>query len=106
MASGGGGLLTISIGMMVSPEPGAVELLRRYNIALNYAINKILSLDLRSIGRIHNALYRKLREWFGLLSRVAVDCYRDALANANAWRNNPKKGRRPRSERCLWRRKT
>jgi len=24
------------------------------------------------------------------------DCYRDAPTNANAWRNNPKKGRKPR----------
>ncbi len=96
MASGGEGLLTISIGMRVSPEPGAVELLRRYNVALNYAINKILRLNLEKIGEIHNALYRELREWFGLPSRLAIDCYRDALANANAWRNNPKKGRKPR----------
>jgi hypothetical protein len=84
-------LLTISIGVVVSPEPGAIELLRRYNVALNHAINKILSLGLRSFGRVHNALYRELREWFGLPSRVAVDCYRDALANANAWRNNPRR---------------
>jgi putative transposase len=96
IASGGERLLTISIGMRVSPEPGAIELLRRYNLALNYAINKILSLGLRSIGRVHNALYRELREWFGLPSRVAIDCYRDALASANAWRNNPRRGRRPR----------
>ena len=94
MASGDEGLLTLSTGMRVSPEPGAVELLKRYNVALNYAINRILSLDLldlRSIGRVHNALYRELRR-FGLPSRVAIDCYRDALANANAWRNNPRKG--------------
>jgi putative transposase len=65
-------------------------------VALNYAINRILSLNLRSIERVHNALYRELREWFGLPSRVAVDCYRDALANAKAWRNNPRRGRRPR----------
>jgi hypothetical protein len=92
MASGGEGVLTLSTGMMVSPEPGAIELLMRYNLALNYAINKILRLNLRSIGSVHSALYRELKEWFGLPSRVAVDCYRDALANANAWRNNPKKG--------------
>ena len=94
MASGDEGLLTFSISVRVSPEPGAVELLRRYDVALNYAINKILSLDLldlRSIRRVHNALYRELREWFGLPSRIAVDCYRDALANANAWRNNPRR---------------
>ena len=77
-------MLTISIGMVVSPEPEAVELFRRYNTALNYAINKILRLDLRSIGSVHNALYRELREWFGLPSRIAVDRYRDVLANANA----------------------
>jgi hypothetical protein len=62
MASGGEDLLTLSIGMRVSPKPGAIELLRRYNVALNYAINKILSLVLRSIGRVHNALYRELME--------------------------------------------
>ncbi len=79
MASGDEGLLTLSIGMRVSPEPGAIELLRRYNTALNYAINRILRLNLRSVGRVHNALYRELREWFDLPSRTAVDCYRDAL---------------------------
>jgi transposase len=96
MASGGEGVLTISIGMMVSPEPGAIELLKRYNIALNCAINKILRLNLKKIGEVHNALYRELRELFDLPSRVAVDCYRDALANAKSWRNNPRRGRRPR----------
>jgi len=97
MASGSEGALTISIGMKVSPEPEAIELLRRYNVALNYAINRILSLDLRSIGRVHNALYIELREWLGLPSRIAIDCYRDALANAKSWGNNPRKGRRPRA---------
>jgi len=96
MASGDEGLLTLSIGMRVSPEPGAMELLRRYNTALNYAINKILRLNLKKIGEVHNALYRELREWFNLPPRTAIDCYRDALANANAWRNNPRRGRRPR----------
>jgi hypothetical protein len=62
MPAGGEGLLTLSIAMRVSPELGAIELLRRYNVTLNHAINKILSLGLRSIGRVHNALYRELRE--------------------------------------------
>ncbi|MDT7895078.1 MAG: zinc ribbon domain-containing protein [Desulfurococcales archaeon] len=94
MASGDEGVLTISIGMRVSPEPEAIELLRRYNVALNYAMNKILRLNLKKVGEVHNALYREFKEWFGLPSRIAVDCYRDALANANAWRNNPRRGRR------------
>ena len=65
-------------------------------MALNYAINKILSLNLKTIKEVHKELYRELREWFGYPSRVAIDCYRDALANAKAWRNNPKKGKCPR----------
>jgi predicted transposase len=84
MPAGDEGLLILSIGVRVSPEPGAIELLRRYNTALNYAINKILRLDLKKIGEIHNALYRELKEWFDLPPRTAIDCYRDALANANA----------------------
>jgi putative transposase len=45
---------------------------------------------------VHRELYRELREWFGLSSRIALDCYRDALANARAWRRNPYRGKRPR----------
>jgi len=96
MASGVEGVLTISIGMGVSPEPGAIELLRRYSTALNHAISKILRLDLRSIGEVHNTLYREPKQWFGLPPRLAIDCYKGAFTNANAWKNNPKKGMRPR----------
>jgi putative transposase len=96
MASSYEGALTLSIALRVSPEPGAVELLKRYRLALNYAINRILSLNLKTIKDVHRELYRELREWFGLPSRIAIDCYRDAIANAKAWRNNHKKGKRPR----------
>ncbi|MDT7888896.1 MAG: hypothetical protein RQ885_07970 [Desulfurococcales archaeon] len=58
MASGDEGLLTLLIGVVVSPEPEAIDLLKRYNVALNYAINKILRLNLKKIGEVHNALYR------------------------------------------------
>jgi len=93
------GVLTLSIGTWVSPEPAGIELLRRYRLALNYAINKILSLNLKTIRDVHRELYRELREWLGLPSRTAVDCYRDALANAKAWRSNPHRGKRPRVKR-------
>ena len=96
MAFGDEGELTLSIAVRFSPEPGAVELLKRYRLALNYAINRILSLNLKTLKEVHRELYRELREWFGFPSRIALDCYRDAIANAKAWRNNPKKGKRPR----------
>jgi IS605 OrfB family transposase len=95
MTTGDEGVLTLSIGVRVSPEPVVIELLHRYKDALNYAINKILDNDLRTLKQTHKILYRDLVEIFNLPSRIAVDCYRDALANANAWRNNPKRGKRP-----------
>ena len=89
------GFLTLSISVRVSPDPVVIELLHRYRDALNYAINKIIDNNLRTLKQIHKILYRDLVERFNLPSRIALDCYRDALANANAWRNNPKKGKRP-----------
>jgi len=53
MASGDEGVLTLSIALRVSPEPAGIEILRRYNVALNYAINKILSLNLKTIEDAH-----------------------------------------------------
>jgi hypothetical protein len=43
---------------------------------LNYAKNKIFSLNLKTIKDAHRKLYRELKEWFGLPSRIAIDCYR------------------------------
>jgi len=95
MTTGDEGFLTLSIGMRVSPEPVVIKLLHRYRDALNYAINKILDNNLRTLKQIHDFLYKDLVERFNLPSRIAIDCYRDALANVKAWRNNPKRGKRP-----------
>ncbi|MEM3344469.1 RNA-guided endonuclease TnpB family protein [Saccharolobus sp.] len=48
------------------------------------------------LGRVHEELYDKLRGEYNLPSKVAEDCYRDALSVYKAWYNNPKKGRFPR----------
>jgi hypothetical protein len=60
MASGDEGVLTLSVGMRVSPELEAIGLLVRYNVALNYAIDKILDLNLKTIKEVHRELYREL----------------------------------------------
>jgi len=95
MATGDEEVLTLSIGVRVSPEPVAIELLHRYRDALNYAINRIIDNNLRTLKQTHKMLYRDLIEIFNLPSRIAIDCYRDALSNVKSWRNNPKKGKRP-----------
>ena len=48
------GVLTLSVAVRVSPEPAGIELIRRYRTVLNYALNKILSLNLRSIKDVHS----------------------------------------------------
>jgi len=53
-------------------------------LTFNYTVNKILSLNIKTIKEVHRELYRELRECFGFPPRIAVDCYRDALANAKA----------------------
>lgn len=100
---GNEGALTATIKMRVSPDPGALDLLRRYRDAVNYAVGVILAKDLKTVGEAHRELYEVLKTTFGLPSRIALDCYRDALALAKAWRRNPKRGRRPiRRKLAMW----
>jgi len=95
MTTGDERFLTLSIGMRVSPEPVVIELLHRYRDALNYAIKKTIDNNLKTLKQAHKMLYKDLVEIFNLPSRIALDCYRDALMNVKSWRNNPKKGKRP-----------
>jgi len=48
------------------------------------------------LGKVHEELYEKLREEYNLPSKVAEDCYRDALSMYKGWYNNPRRGRFPR----------
>jgi IS605 OrfB family transposase len=44
---------------------------------------------------VHKELYEELKEEFNLPSKVAQNCYRNALSIYKGWYNNPKKGRFP-----------
>jgi len=93
------GFLTLTVRMKVSPEPEVVELLKRYIDALNYAIKWIIENSKRDnkkykippISEIHRTLYEKLKS-FGLPSRIAMDCWREALAIAKSYINNSTNG--------------
>jgi len=100
---GGEGFLTLTVSVRVSPEPQVVELLKRYRGALNYAIRWIVENSVKtgkgyrvpSLSKIHRALYEKLKS-YGLPSRIALDCYREALAIAKSYLGNGANGRIPR----------
>ena len=89
-------MLTVTIGMMVSPEPTVLDFLKRYRNALNYSIEKIIKSNATSISKAHKLLYNELKKLFNLPSRVAIDCYREALAIAKSWLRNSRRGRVPR----------
>jgi IS605 OrfB family transposase len=101
MSSGDEGFLTLTIKMRVSPEPSSSQallgLMRRYREALNYAVKALIENKALSLGKAHRLLYDTLKERYGLPSKVAVDCYREAIAIAKPWLNNPSRGSMPRA---------
>jgi len=99
MPAGGEGALTVTVRMRVSPEPenqqAVLDLMRRYRDALNYSIRAVIASKALSLTKAHKLLYNDLRERYGLPSRAAQDCYREAIAIAKSWLKNPRKGNKP-----------
>jgi len=99
MPAGGEGELTVTVRMKVSPEPeqqqAVLDLLKRYRDALNYSVRAVIANRALSLNRAHRLLYNDLRERYGLPSRIAQDCYREAIAIAKAWLKKPKRGEMP-----------
>jgi IS605 OrfB family transposase len=89
------GLLTLTVRMKVSPEPEVVEFLKRYRDALNYSVRRIIECKATSISKVHKLLYNELKVKFNFPSRIAIDCYREALSIAKSWLKNPKRGKMP-----------
>jgi hypothetical protein len=91
----------------VRPEPECeeepVDLLKRYRDALNHSVEKIIGEKATSLSKAHALLYRELKEAFHLPSRIAMDCYREALSIAKSWLSNPNKGTMPKAKTLrLW----
>jgi len=69
--------------------------MKRYRDALNYSIRVIIENKALSLGKAHRLLYNTLKKKFGMSSKMAQDCYREALAIAKSWLKNPKRHRMP-----------
>ena len=99
---GSEGFLTLTIKMRVRPEPECeeelVDLLKRYRDALNHSVEKIVGEKATSLSKAHALLYRELKEALYLPSRIAMDCYREALSIAKSWLSNPNKGTMPKAK--------
>jgi predicted transposase len=101
MSLGREGALTLTIKMRVSPEPDSKQeltnLMRKYREALNYAIRVVIENRALSLGKAYRLLNDTLKERYSLPSKVAVDCYREAIAIAKSWLSNPNRGNMPRA---------
>ncbi|MFP3229886.1 MAG: hypothetical protein RXS19_01465 [Caldisphaera sp.] len=69
--------------------------MKRYREALNYSIKVIIENKAISLGKAHRLLYKVLKESFSLPSKIAQDCYREAIAIAKSWLRNLDKGKIP-----------
>jgi len=102
MSSGDEGSLTLTVKVRVRAEPKAfrelMSLMYRYREALNHAIGVVVENEALTLGKAHRLLYSILKENYGLPSKIAIDCYREAIAIAKSWLNNPNKGRMPRAK--------
>jgi len=84
MSSGDEGSLTLTVKVGVRAEPKAfrelLSLMYRYREALNHAIRVVVENEALTLGKAHRLLYSILKDEYGLPSKVAVDCYREAIA--------------------------
>lgn len=73
-------------------------MIRRYREALNHAINVVIENRALSLSKAHRLLYNTLKEKYGLPSKIAQDCFSEAVAIAKSWLNNSNRGRIPRAK--------
>ena len=69
--------------------------MKQYREALNYSIKVIIENKAISLGKAHRLLYKVLKEKYCLPSKIAQDCYREAIAIAKSWLKNTNKGKIP-----------
>ncbi|MEW9492632.1 MAG: RNA-guided endonuclease TnpB family protein [Candidatus Aramenus sulfurataquae] len=89
----------------ISPSAGLLSLVSSYGKALNFVMNwlKKNKPKTKIVKQVHNAVYRQLREKFNLPSKVAQDCYRNAIAVYKSWLRNPRRGSFPKVKRfSVW----
>jgi IS605 OrfB family transposase len=101
MARRGNKAIRATVSMKIALSDSLLALVNNYVKALRFTLfwlkeNVPNPNEKGVLEKIHEALYTRLREEYNLPSKVAEDCYRDALSIYKSWYNNPRKGRFPR----------
>jgi IS605 OrfB family transposase len=102
MSSGDEDSLTPTVKVRVRAEPGVfrelMSLMYMYREASNHAVRVVIKNNALTLSKAHRLLYNILKDRYGLPSKVAIDCYREAIAIAKSWLNNPNRGNIPRAK--------
>ena len=69
--------------------------MRVWREAVRHVVDYIIRTRRMSLAKVHRALYRLLRERYGLPARLAVDAIRQGIWIAKGWLKNPRRGKRP-----------
>ncbi|MEJ2781459.1 RNA-guided endonuclease TnpB family protein [Stygiolobus sp. CP850M] len=101
MARRGNKAIRATVSMKIALSEPLLVLVNNYVKALRFTLfwlkENVLNPEEKGVlSKVHDELYMRLREEYNLPSKVAEDCYREALATYKGWYNNPKKGRFPR----------
>jgi len=101
MARRGNKAIRATVSMKIALSEPLLVLVNNYVKALRFTLfwlkENVLNPEEKGVlPKVHEALYTRLREEYNLPSKVAEDCYREALSVYKGWYNNPRKGRFPR----------
>jgi IS605 OrfB family transposase len=101
MARRGNKAIRATVSMKIALSDSLLALVNNYVKALRFTLfwlkeNVPNPEEKGVLSKVHEELYTRLREEYNLPSKVAEDCYRDALATYKGWYNNPRRGRFPR----------
>ncbi|MFP3218710.1 MAG: RNA-guided endonuclease TnpB family protein [Acidianus sp.] len=101
MARRGNKAIRATVSMKIAVSDSLLALVNNYVKALRFTLfwlkENVKNPEEKGVlSKVHEELYTRLKGEYNLPSKVAEDCYRDALSIYKSWFNNPKKGRFPR----------
>ncbi|QGR18416.1 IS200/IS605 family element transposase accessory protein TnpB [Sulfurisphaera ohwakuensis] len=90
-----------TVSMKIALSEPLLALVNNYVKALRFALfwlkeNVPNPNEKEVLEKVHEGLYERLKEEYNLPSKVAQDCYREALSVYKGWYNNLRRGRFPR----------
>ena len=86
---------TLFVKEVLSQVSILLKTMRVWREAVRHVVDYVIRTRQTGLAKVHHALYRSLRERYGLPARLAQDAIRQGIWIAKSWLKNPKRGNRP-----------